>query len=259
MALLITAVCLGAASLAEAVITLGDTATTPQADLVSLFQRSIHARRGEMDFGYSNVYLKDGHEVYELHGPDLNISIEVDATTGTIRISSASDVLDDAKRLALKGIEDEASLEVSTATLALTGRNIVRSATMICNLAKYLASAPEGLSLANLTITSNGVMCLAPGSMAKAKWTNEDGTLKTWQVEVGKEKDYKGADGDYGCMGLCGAGCSGLYYTQDCLNHDECSFKYHADQTNLRFKDPDCGDEWIAAMDDFIFGCDTIV
>jgi hypothetical protein len=58
--------------------------------------------------------------------------------------------------------------------------------------------------------------------------------------------------GNYGCMGLCGGGCSGTKYTVQCLQHDTCS---HDDASTLGGNDPACGDEYSAASDDMFGSC----
>lgn len=64
-----------------------------------------------------------------------------------------------------------------------------------------------------------------------------------------------GCDGNAGCRGRCGAGCSftgfGIY-TKDCLEHDHCV--EHEGAAAFNPKDKECGDEWIDAADDFTWG-----
>jgi len=58
--------------------------------------------------------------------------------------------------------------------------------------------------------------------------------------------------GDYDCMGRCGAGCGRWWavsnWTQDCLEHDLCSFRHGSTDGA---GDPDCGDEYDEAQDDW--------
>lgn len=58
--------------------------------------------------------------------------------------------------------------------------------------------------------------------------------------------------GTTACMAECGPGCNGLnFYTQDCGDHDRCGRDHGG---SLNPADPECGDEWREAGDDFMLG-----
>jgi len=80
--------------------------------------------------------------------------------------------------------------------------------------------------------------------------------------------DYRGMVSYYGacgtssgvCLGRCGSGCPcnswycfNRYYTQDCDDHDNCLEYNPGDATTSPFA-PNCGNEWLEAADDYVFG-----
>lgn len=89
-----------------------------------------------------------------------------------------------------------------------------------------------------------GVTLLVPGSVYNVSFTDRNGRVHSRQVSVGANWG-----GDYACMGQCGRGCTGsTVYTWDCLVHDVCSAAF-ASQGGLR--DPNCGDEFRHAVNDY--------
>mmetsp|Transcript_48732 Transcript_48732/g.153196 ORF Transcript_48732/g.153196 Transcript_48732/m.153196 type:complete len:283 (-) Transcript_48732:71-919(-) len=92
-----------------------------------------------------------------------------------------------------------------------------------------------------------GIRCLRVMQPATAVWSDSGGLNEEFLV-VGM-KEGRG----YGCMGRCGRGCSLSFlsfFTQDCLNHDMCSYMNLSTKGRL---DKNCGDEFARASDDYIF------
>ncbi|KAM0722098.1 hypothetical protein Q7P37_001539 [Cladosporium fusiforme] len=105
-------------------------------------------------------------------------------------------------------------------------------------------------------LSRQAISCLAIGSSATARWTNSAGQICTYTGIVGGNYGANpSGNGDYSCMGRCGAGCSGAAlgnaYTQDCYSHDVCSYFNSA---SGGASDPDCGGAFNAAVDDTAFG-----
>jgi hypothetical protein len=96
---------------------------------------------------------------------------------------------------------------------------------------------------------NNAGVAIAASSPAKCRVT------KT--VVIGSDWGHSVCGlGNYGCMGLCGGGCSGTKYTLECLKHDVCS---HDAASTTAGSDPSCGDEYSAASDDMFGGCTTTI
>lgn len=82
-----------------------------------------------------------------------------------------------------------------------------------------------------------------------------NGVTKTKTVVAGKPISGTPVNSSYdkGCMGRCGAGCGSDNgqgnYAYDCLVHDVCGF-FDAEFGGAF--DRDCGDEYRAAIDDFV-------
>jgi hypothetical protein len=143
---------------------------------------------------------------------------------------------------------------------------------LIVNVA-YLSEAPQGFvhtryvageskvaSFTGETPTSTstlegneGVRCLRTGTTVTAVYDLANGTKWAEAVVVGSNwgTSVKGS-GNYACMGRCGPGCFGNKYSKDCLDHDTCSHNVGATGGSTN---PDCGDEYKAASDDYNGAC----
>jgi hypothetical protein len=70
-----------------------------------------------------------------------------------------------------------------------------------------------------------------------------------------REETVTGCDFPTACMGRCGPGCGGAFgagtYRLDCAEHDRCCRQHGNCFSPIASS---CGDEWIDAADDFIFG-----
>ncbi|ESZ89694.1 hypothetical protein SBOR_9917 [Sclerotinia borealis F-4128] len=115
-----------------------------------------------------------------------------------------------------------------------------------------LASYTPLLTLVMVTLAQASVTCVKVGATAKATWTNSAAKTCTWTGTVGGNFGTNTA-GD--CNGRCGAGCTGTalgnYYTQDCWNHDICSYFNNA---SGGASDSNCGSAFTAAEDDYLTG-----
>ncbi|MET0592697.1 MAG: hypothetical protein ABW133_08360 [Polyangiaceae bacterium] len=150
------------------------------------------------------------------------------------------------------------------------GTNAAERDLSLNRLALYLSEAPEGHvhgaitrgestpDVAALTAApaggDEGVKCIKKGTTVTAVYTDKSGKTTQEPIVVGsKMSPMPGGNGDYSCMGKCGAGCTDYWfaktgYTKDCLDHDACSRKYTA---SGGARDPNCGDEYNAASRDF--------
>ncbi|KAB8293710.1 hypothetical protein EYC80_009195 [Monilinia laxa] len=118
------------------------------------------------------------------------------------------------------------------------------------------ASCTPFLLLVMTTLAQASVTCVKVGATAKAIWTNSASQTCTWTGTVGSNFGTNAVNGgDYSCNGRCGAGCTGTalgnYYTQDCWNHDICSYFNNA---SGGASDPNCGSAYTAAEDDYLLG-----
>lgn len=153
--------------------------------------------------------------------------------------------------------------------IRFAGTNATDRELTLNRLALYLSEAPEGHvhraisrgetdeGVAALTAAAGGdegVTCIKKGTTVTASYTDKSGKATQEPIVVGsKMSPMPGGNGDYSCMGKCGAGCTDYWfmktgYTKDCLDHDACSRKYSA---SGGAKDPNCGDEYNAASRDF--------
>jgi hypothetical protein len=95
--------------------------------------------------------------------------------------------------------------------------------------------------------------CLEVGQVAEATWVNAQGQTCTFKTTVGSDWGINPSnDGDYQCMGRCGAGCDGVaignQYTLECLSHDVCSYFSSASGGPV---DANCGRAFISAVPSF--------
>lgn len=97
------------------------------------------------------------------------------------------------------------------------------------------------------------ITCLKKLDSAMAAWTDKVG-MHEENITVGVAENRR-----YDCMGRCGAGCLmkslikpfvQQHWTQDCLNHDMCSYR---NNSTMGAMDPNCGDEFVSASDDYLW------
>ncbi len=96
---------------------------------------------------------------------------------------------------------------------------------------------------------NEGITCIRKGTWVTAKYDDSKGDHSE-SVLVGST-----ARAGYECMGRCGAGCGSSSipsaWCKDCLDHDQCSHKNYSSGGS---SDPNCGDEYREASDDWMFG-----
>ena len=101
---------------------------------------------------------------------------------------------------------------------------------------------------ASAAARNEGITCVSVGSTQTALYDKQGRDVRT-RIRVGNS--YKGGN----CMGRCGGGCGNLLpdaWTKDCLDHDICIVDQNA-QNGLA-ADPNCGNEFNHAADDYVFG-----
>lgn len=105
-------------------------------------------------------------------------------------------------------------------------------------------------NLANANEKNEGITCISKGSTVQAVYDKgASGTVVRTNIVVGNS--YKGGS----CMGRCGASCgwgAPSAWTKDCLDHDICIVDQNGQ--NGGATDPNCGDEFRHAADDYTFG-----
>lgn len=95
---------------------------------------------------------------------------------------------------------------------------------------------------------NEGITCITKGSTVNAQYDDRRGDHSKWIV-VGSK-----AGPSYGCMGRCGGDCgwgAPSAWTKDCMDHDQCSWENNSSGGG---SDPNCGDEYNEAVDDWTFG-----
>jgi len=97
---------------------------------------------------------------------------------------------------------------------------------------------------------NDGVSCIRKGREYRLSYTNRNNRT----ITKTRKANYNGG-GSYNCMGRCGAACGRWWiassWTLDCFEHDQCSLDNNASGGG---SDPNCGDEWWNASDDWVFG-----
>mmetsp|Transcript_26397 Transcript_26397/g.54433 ORF Transcript_26397/g.54433 Transcript_26397/m.54433 type:complete len:263 (-) Transcript_26397:87-875(-) len=231
-------------------------AERPQHDLVSFLQHAAHMGQGPLT--QSSFMVSDGGssgntDTYVLLFPNITFEITVDRESKTLRLEGSDVTLTlDALAEMRKFLSDIQSVNGSQTTLVASQQQKDE----IEGLILWLSEGDVGTVLSETTLQTTlvGVKCLRPGENVTVEWSDRSGH-HNHTIEVGSELTYEGQVGDYRCMGMCGGGCNGKYYTRDCLVHDTCSYYGHQDKSSLHGLDPDCGSYWWKAVDDFVFGC----
>ena len=107
----------------------------------------------------------------------------------------------------------------------------------------------EGKKGAGINSRDEGITCIRKNTYVTAEYDDRTGQHYD-RVLVGSK-----AKTNYGCMGRCGADCGRWWvasaWTKDCLDHDQCSAVNNASGGS---SDPNCGDEFDEAADDYVFG-----
>jgi hypothetical protein len=187
----------------------------------------------------------------QINGKTFDVTIN-----GSITVDGHDAVLTEAEKALLLTFSEALTSRFQTETKGATRFESV------ARLGSYLSQAPEGhvhVRLVNGVELPEGVaasaataaiVCLKKKATATASYTDNKGVRTTKPVVVGSNWGGNACNtgGDYNCMGLCGAGCAGSNWTQDCLDHDTCS---HDKCSKYGPLDPNCKDEFNRASDDY--------
>ncbi|MEL7305382.1 MAG: hypothetical protein AAGJ56_06060 [Myxococcota bacterium] len=103
-------------------------------------------------------------------------------------------------------------------------------------------------------VGDDGIRCLTEGQTYTASYTTETGQTRSFSLKAGENWGRHPVTGNnYDCMGHCGGSCPtgaiGPRYTQDCLEHDVCSWLYASTRGSA---DLDCGDEFDDGANDVL-------
>jgi hypothetical protein len=190
---------------------------------------------------------------------DRVLAIATDAENGIIDMNAGDVAFTDAESAAMKAF----AISLGDYLGHNGGEDAMHDATLM-SAVSYWSQAPVGVApptetlyvetadgLVRFGYGDDGVKCRSKGSWVTAYWDDSSGQ-HSQSVKVGSDWGEQW-NGDYDCMGKCGAGCSGSRYTQDCLEHDVCSKKNYSSSGGF---DHNCGDEyWNAANDTTCFWC----
>jgi len=122
----------------------------------------------------------------------------------------------------------------------------------------YLSYAPSNYAFESnrydkqLALKNEGISCIKKNTIVKAEWNTAAVSYVSENILVGTNWPS-----GYGCMGRCGSDCGGWLpssWTKDCMDHDACSYRNSA---SGGASDPNCGDEFNEAADDWTFGVIT--
>lgn len=115
---------------------------------------------------------------------------------------------------------------------------------------RTISTAIEG-GVKGLGDEASGIVCVQKGTTWTLPYTDENFNVHCATAVVGDDWGTGGCpSGNWDCMGRCGGGCGGFGggWTMDCLEHDICGNLMCASGGG---SDPDCGDEYDDAYDDF--------
>lgn len=189
---------------------------------------------------------------------DKHFSLVMDRDTPYFESDGGDATLNDRDRSLLLDLSAAVQVELeeselTRATAAFTG---------------YLSEAPDGHPIVGRTVRNefadglsprstgnDGITCVNKGQTYTAYYTA--GGNRQQSVRVGDDwgRNVAGS-GNYDCMGRCGAACKPWWafasaWTLDCLEHDVCSHNHAASGGG---SDPNCGDEYDEAQDDWMWG-----
>ncbi len=188
-----------------------------------------------------------------IDGQEFTASLGAD---GSIQLDGGNAVLTAAQKEALNALAEEFASHLE-ATGNTSGNRIQ---TAFLAVISYWADAPEGYNYGERNISgpsksyyaasrNEGVTCISRNTYVTAQYDDSRGSHNE-SVRVGS-KPRSG----YGCMGRCGGDCGRWWipsaWTKDCMDHDQCSHKNYSSGGS---SDPNCGDEFDEAADDWLQG-----
>ena len=192
------------------------------------------------------------------------VDVAVGETTLSVRIDAAAGSIDfESNGVALAADQVAALAGFAQAVEGYLGRTedpSVMHESALFAAANYFAKAPVGTALVSVhkdvigldrsvlySTGNDGKTCIRRGATETAKYDGDQGTIhENWVVGSSGGQQW---NGDFDCMGRCGAGCGGGDWTLDCLDHDSCSRHYYSSTGAL---DHNCGDEYSNAADDYL-------
>jgi|GEM_PF-1562440 len=228
-----------------------------------LAQLWLEHRDGSLEGELTGAAAEVGFSASELSAGEVRLSIEVgghaldvhvDRANGWLESDGHGATLTADHRAALASLAEALTRELGPA-LDPNGPagSVITAATYWSQAPANFAIAGRSLSLASgkgelaSAVGNDGVHCLKKWRSNWASWNAATSTYREYGERVTVGSNFSSS---YGCMGRCGAGCSGIGggWTQDCLDHDTCSFYNNSSGGS---GDPNCGDEFVAAEDDF--------
>jgi hypothetical protein len=204
---------------------LGDTGVTISRDSSSAEQHDLLVNLGDKSISIS--YSDEGYKTFDSHGATLS---EEDKAA----LKNAAEAFAQANQLSAASSEDDQ---------------------ITYKILDYLSHAPANYTFESerynkgLALKNEGISCIKKNTVVKAEWNTQASSYVSEDILVGTNWPS-----GYGCMGRCGSDCGGWLpssWTKDCLDHDACSYRNSA---SGGASDPNCGDEFNEAADDWTFG-----
>jgi hypothetical protein len=188
---------------------------------------------------------------------DLTIRVTADLDKQSLDMDAGERALDAAQKNALAEFASQFGEALKDQQDA-----VPEHAQLLARMTSYWSESPVGRTLKTRTIEAaskrdEGIQCITQGTTVAAEYDSDDvvnattGASFTDFVVVGST-----ARPGYECMGRCGPGCQPWYaigsaWCKDCMDHDQCSNVYFASGGS---SDPNCGDEYDEAADDWLWG-----
>jgi hypothetical protein len=204
---------------------LGDSGVTITREAEASDERDLTVNIGDKTIDIS--YSDDGYKTFDSHGATLSDEDKA-------ALKKAAEAFAQANQLS----------EASPADDQITYK-----------ILDYLSYAPANYTFESerynrgLSLTNDGITCIKKNTTVKAEWSTQAASYVSENILVGTNWPN-----GYGCMGRCGSDCGGWLpssWTKDCMDHDACSYRNSASGGAA---DPNCGDEFNEAADDWTFG-----
>lgn len=211
-----------------------------------------------------DVQDEKGEYFITLNIDDYTLEAWVDFTTETLVHKGYDAVLTKKQKAALLSFVDQFG-EALVTTNGNTPSNfeIGRMEFSFVKTLEFWSNAPQGYIYGNKTFVSNvdakvlgndGIRCVRRGTSYALEYDEGDNG-RVYRTTKRAGYDASGIVSGYGCMGRCGINCGNWWipsaWTLDCFEHDECGLRLKASGGTA---DPNCGDEFDEAADDYLFG-----
>ncbi len=218
-----------------------------QKEQKNAFSYEVGGETVAIDYENKNPSQADSIDL-QVRVNDKLVDVSVSSTKGLQNFDGHGAVLSHEERNALA----QAALDYSKQNSISDSSPLEQKA--VFQVFDYLSQAPENYALPsrnfnNLSLKNDGITCIKKGTTVKAQWSTKLVPLVAEDIMVGANWPN-----NYGCMGRCGGDCgwgAPSAWTKDCLDHDACSFRNSA---SGGASDPNCGDEFNEAADDWIGG-----